>query len=138
MEQLSLPIVYITEKYKAGNCRTVMMLRFSSDIEIRDNPLETRAYRKWKVEAAVDNAIKSLDHRDIIVAVQVGRSGLGSRKFTSFCSSTNKQKRNAVIKETRRVEISKATFQMGEKSSRAKVELERALVVGTCSSKLPD
>ena len=119
MEQLSLPIVYITEKYKAGKCRTVMMLRFSSDIEIRDNPLETRAYRKWKVEAAVDNAIKSLDHRDIIVAVQVGRSGLGTRKFTSFCSSTNKQKRNAVIKETRRVEIIKGNIPDGREKQQS-------------------
>ena len=107
MGQLSLPIASIIEKYKAGNCRTVKMLGFSSDIEIRDKPLETRTNRKWKAEAAVDHAMNSPEHRDIIGAAQVSRCGLGTGKFTSVCSSTNKQKRDAVIKEIRRVEKEK-------------------------------
>ena len=37
----------------------------------------------------------SLKHRDIIGTIQVGRSGLGTGKFTSVCSSTNKQKRHS-------------------------------------------
>ena len=97
MARLSLPITSITEEYQTGKCQTVMILQFSSGIEICDNLPELQTYRKWKAEAAIDNAINSLEHRDIIGAVQVGRSRLGIGKFTSFCSSTNTQK--WVIKE---------------------------------------
>ena len=87
-----------------------------------------------KAGAAVDNALNSPEHRDIIGAAKVGKSALGTGKFTSFCSSTNKQKKNTVIKETIKglctssaVEPSRAMSQMGRKSGRVKVELERAL-----------
>ena len=88
-----------------------MTLRFSSDIEIRDNPPEIRTYRKLKAEAAIDNAINSLKPRDIRGTIQVGRSRLGTGKFTSVCSSTNKQKTDTVIKETGWVEQEKRYVQ---------------------------
>ena len=37
--QLQLPISSMVEEYKAAKVQTVMMLRFSNDNEIKENPL---------------------------------------------------------------------------------------------------
>ena len=46
VRSLSFPIVFITEAYKAGKCHTLMMLRFSTTIEITDTPPDVGIYRK--------------------------------------------------------------------------------------------
>ena len=73
------------------------MCQLSRNIEIRDNSPEILTYRKWKGEVTVD----------IIGNAQVGRSEIDTGKYTSFCSSTNKQKSDARIKETRQVDQKK-------------------------------
>ena len=54
---LQLPVTAITEIYKAGNVRTVMMLRESTDASIRDNPPTVNTARKWSAEAQTDAAL---------------------------------------------------------------------------------
>ena len=40
MNQLELPMASIVEEYKAAKFQTVMMLRFSNDAEVKENPPE--------------------------------------------------------------------------------------------------
>ena len=93
---LQLPLTSITKIYKAGKVRTVMMLRDSSDPEIRSNPPEVKTAKKWKAEDEVDNAISVLKHRDIVGSVQTDRKGIGSDPFKPFSAMTSKERRVAI------------------------------------------
>ena len=103
-QQLVLPIPSIFEEFKAGKVRTVLMLRYSKDNEIRENPPEVRTYRKWIAEQEVDRAISSLKHQDVVGLTQTGRSGFGLTPFKPFSMSKEKERRDAVIREVRRTE----------------------------------
>ena len=85
MEKLSLPIASIT--YKTGESHKVLMLRPFNDIEICDNLPEI--YKHTKRGKLGQQSVMLLT--DIVGVVQVV-----TRKFTSFCSSINKHKRDAV------------------------------------------
>ena len=63
---LQLALTTITEIYKAGKVRTVMMLRESADIEIRSNPPDVETAQKWNAENETNHLTSSLQHRDII------------------------------------------------------------------------
>ena len=102
--QLELPLTSIVEEYKAGKVRTVMMLRYSNDGAIRENPPEVRSGRKWKAEDATDDAISVLQHADIVGAVQESRTGFGLNAFKPFCMSSKKEKKDAVVKEIKKQE----------------------------------
>ena len=103
-QQLTLPIPSIFEEYKTGKFRTVMMLRYSKDDKISENPPEVRTFRKWNAEDEVNEAISRLRHQDIICSTKTGRSGLGVTQFKPFSQSNAKERRNAVVKEVRQVE----------------------------------
>ena len=70
---LQLPITSIVEIYKAGKVRTVMMLRESRDSEIYNNPPDVRIATKLKAENERDKIIASMEHRDIVGAIQRDR-----------------------------------------------------------------
>ena len=105
--QLKLPIASIVEEYKVSKVRTVMMLRFSNDPEIKDNPPEVRIGRKWRPEEATDNVICILNHADIVGASQDTRQGVGMQNFRPFCTSSQRQRRDAVVREIRKEEQEK-------------------------------
>ncbi|XP_066915397.1 uncharacterized protein [Clytia hemisphaerica] len=88
---LRMPFTAITEVYKTGKVRTVLMLRESNDSEIRTDPPTVRTGRKWKAEDEVDDIISSLKHRDIVGPVQCGRAGLGSNPFKPFSNMNKRQ-----------------------------------------------
>ena len=67
---LELPITSIVEEYKAGKVRTVMMLRYSKDQTIRDDPSDVRTGKRWQAEVEVNRAEEALKHKDIVGAVQ--------------------------------------------------------------------
>ena len=105
--QLSLPITSIVEEYKAGKVRTVMMLRYSKDSKIKENPPVVRTYRKWSAESEVDDIMSKLSHQDIVGYTQTGRSGLGVGKYKPFYAGNEKEKRDAVVTEVRKNEQEK-------------------------------
>ena len=104
---LELPITSIVEEYKAGKVRTVMMLRYSRDQTIRDDPPEVRTGKRWQAEVEVDRTEEALRHRDIMGAVQTGRKGFGLLDFKPYGMSSDKEKRDAVVAEVRRQEQEK-------------------------------
>ena len=97
-----MPLTAITEVYKTGKVRTVLMLRESKDPEISIDPPTVKTARKWKAEDEVDDIISSLKHRDIVGAVQSGRAGLGCNPFKPFSAMNKRERRevsNSVVKQ---------------------------------------
>ena len=48
---LRLPLAFtIVEEFKAGKVRTAMILHYSKDEKIRENPPEVRSGKKWIVD----------------------------------------------------------------------------------------
>ena len=109
---LELPITSIVEEYKAGKVRTVMMLRYSKDQCIREDPPEVRTGKRWAAEQEVDEAEAALRHKDIVGAVQSGRQGVGVNSFKPFCTSSDKERRDAVVAEVRRQEQEKGRLHL--------------------------
>ena len=64
--------------------KPLMILQYSNDEKISENPPEVRTYRKWKAENEVYNAISNLKFQDLLRVTQTGRSGLGTRKCKPF------------------------------------------------------
>ena len=101
---LQLPLTSIIEIYKAGKVRTVMMLRDSSDPEIRNNPPDVLTARKWRAERETDNIIADLKHRDIVGAVQRDRGGVGTDPFKPFSSMNTRERRLAASTKVKDIE----------------------------------
>ena len=118
---LKLPLISIAEEYKAGKVRTIMTLRYSKDIKIKDNPPEVRSGVKWNAEEEVNNLIEQLEHKDIVGSVQTNREGLGTRNFKPFRCGNRKEKTQAVVNELRSSEDDKR-----------KVSLVQCSVQGQC------
>ena len=106
---LYLPLTSITEIFKAGKVRTVMMLRESRDQEIRDDPPDVRTARKWKAEEATAEIISTLKHRDIVGAVQGtdAKAGVGCNPFKPFCTMNQKERRKAATECVATIEAEK-------------------------------
>ena len=94
---LQLPVTAITEIYKCGNIRTVMMLRESKDTSISSNPPTVNTARKWVAETETDQALAALKHRDIMGLTQTNRKGLGFGSFKPFVNMNQKERRDAVV-----------------------------------------
>ena len=104
---LQLPLTSISEIYKGGKVRTIMMLRDSRDPEIRIDPPEIKTARKWVAEAETDDMIADLRHQDIVGAVQTDRKGLGSNPFKPFSTMNVRERREAVSERLKKNEADK-------------------------------
>ena len=109
---LQLPITSIVEVYKSGKVRTVMMLRESKDSEVRDNPPDVRTGRKWKAEAATDEIVSILEHRDIIGSTQADRMGLGNGDFRPFKQMSQRERRMAATAQVRKLEAERREVEL--------------------------
>ncbi|KAL9976249.1 hypothetical protein ACROYT_G013521 [Oculina patagonica] len=128
--QLELPLASICEEYKAGKVRTVMILRYSKDQGIREEPPEVRTGKKWNAEEEVDKAMSSLKHGDIVGAVQSDRRGLGTYNFKPFCKSSAKERRDAVVNEVKRVECERRYVHLVQCSQQGQCLRWEELVIG--------
>ena len=78
---LQVAITSIVEEYKAGKVRTVMMLRYSKDQRIGEDPPEVSTGKRQSAEQEVDSAEAALRQKDIVGAVQPGRERVGVNHF---------------------------------------------------------
>ena len=99
---LQLPVTSVTEIYKSGKVRTVLMLKGSNDCEISCNPPEVRTAKKWNAEEEVEELISMLEHRDIIGAAQADRKGLGMNAFRPFSEMSTKERRTRICNEVKK------------------------------------
>ena len=113
---LDLPISSIVESYKCGKMRTVMMLRYSNDAVVRAAPPDIKTGRKWKAIEETDRRISALQHCDIVGATHSSTEGLGIRRFRTFSSLNPKERRDAVIDHTKRVEEEKRYVRLVQSS----------------------
>ena len=104
---LQLPVTAVTEIFKAGKVRTIMMLRESKDHEIRCNPPHVKTARKWNAEEETDKIISALEHGDIVGSTQSGREGLGCRAFKPFAAMNRRERREAASNLTKKREAEK-------------------------------
>lgn len=104
---LELPLTAITELYKQGKVRTVMMLKDSKDDTIRSDPPKVKTARKWNAEFETEDIISELQHRDIVGASQDDRAGLGKNPFKPFSTMRGAEKRNAICATVKKREDEK-------------------------------
>ena len=98
---LELPLASISEIYRQGKIRTVMMLRESKDESIRLNPPQVKTARKWVAEVEADDIISELQQRDIVGAAQCHRAGLGTTLFKPFSTMNPSERRKSVSNAVR-------------------------------------
>ncbi|XP_076155592.1 uncharacterized protein LOC143138965 [Alosa pseudoharengus] len=102
--QLQLPFSSVVEEFKVAKCRVAMMLRDSKDEQVSNAGVTTRTGRKWAADTAVRQAESSLELRDIIGNVCMGRQGLGTSHFTQWRKASIQQRREMVQAEVRHQE----------------------------------
>ena len=115
------------------------------DQVIREDPPEVRTGSRWVAEKEVEKAEVALKHRDIVGAVQSGRQGLGVNSFKPFCQSSDKERRDAVVREVRRQEQEKGClhlvglhFELTGGNGGHETWLEGTLEVGASQNQFPD
>uniref|UniRef100_A0A3B4XDA6 Reverse transcriptase domain-containing protein n=1 Tax=Seriola lalandi dorsalis TaxID=1841481 RepID=A0A3B4XDA6_SERLL len=102
---LELPLKSISLRYKQEKTRLVLEMRDSTDHLIRGAKVPIRTGRKWKAPVELENAISSLQYKEVMGAAQTGRSGLGWTAPRQFWSKATKRQRNTmVVDEVTRVE----------------------------------
>jgi hypothetical protein len=102
---LELPIKSISLGYKQEKARLELELKNSADPLIRSANTPIRTGRKWKAQAEVDRAITSLQHREVMEAVQTSRAGMGWGAAQQFWSkATKRQQKTIVVDEITRLE----------------------------------
>ena len=113
---LDLPIPSIVQSYKCGKVRTVIMLCYSNDAVVRAAPPYIKTGRKWKATEETDRRISALQHCDFVGATQSSSEGLGIRRFRPFPSFNRKERRDAVVDQTKRVEEEKRYVRLVQSS----------------------
>ncbi|KAL0968221.1 hypothetical protein UPYG_G00263980 [Umbra pygmaea] len=102
---LELPIKSISIGYKQEKALLVLELKNSADPLIRSANVPICTGRKWKAQAEVDHAISSLQHREVMKAVQSSRAGLGwGAAQQPWSKATRRQQKTMVVDEITRLE----------------------------------
>ena len=113
---LELPTVSLVEQFKCGKVRTVMMLRDSSDYSISGNPPRLNTLKQWSAEDATDDALSTLQHKDIVGAVCSKSRGLGNEDFKPSYKMSTKERRDAVILEVKQREAGRRHLKLIQSS----------------------
>ncbi|KAI8517878.1 hypothetical protein Bbelb_038950 [Branchiostoma belcheri] len=102
---LTLPINSVTEEYKLDKVRMTLELMWSKDNAVKAAYRRQKTGRKWNPEEAINQAISRLKHRDIVGAVQRGRTGLGWGERTQrWERATQTERKQLVVEEVKRME----------------------------------
>ncbi|XP_078665283.1 uncharacterized protein LOC144907786 [Branchiostoma floridae x Branchiostoma belcheri] len=102
---LTLPINSVTEEYKLDKVRMTLELMWSKDNAVKAAYRRQKTGRKWNPEEVINQAISRLKHRDIVGAVQRGRTGLGWGERTQrWERATQTERKQLVVEEVKRME----------------------------------
>ena len=97
--KLVLPMTSITEEFKVTKAKLHLTLHYSADPVISNVAPEVKSGRKWQAAGAVEEAISSLQHKEIVGATQAGRQGLGSQEQVWWSRAQGKSRRELVAVE---------------------------------------
>ena len=101
---IRLPYSSVVEEVKVARARTQVMLDTSSDSCIKNANIVLDCGRKWKVSEAVADARVKLKLQDIAGIANIGREGLGSYHRQYYRGSSEREKKQLVIKKIREAE----------------------------------
>ncbi len=102
---LQLPLKSINLGYKQEKTRLVFELKESRGKAVKTAWVTTHTGRRWRAQQEVDQAINSLQHKEVMGRVQHSRAGLGWGEPVQFWSKvTSKQRKSMVVEEVLRVE----------------------------------
>lgn len=85
---LELPMKSISLGYKQEKARPVLEVKDSLDPLVSSAKVPIQTGHKWKVQEEVHQAISSLQHREVMELVQIGRANLGWGTPQQFWSKT--------------------------------------------------
>ncbi|GAA6088619.1 uncharacterized protein LOC109140547, partial [Tachysurus ichikawai] len=98
---LQLPLKSIEEEFKVLRVREVLQYRESRDPKVSGAGVVVKTGRKWRSEAAVDQAESRLSHGVLVGALARGRAGLGTFQGPRFDKAWGKERRQLVQGEVR-------------------------------------
>ena len=101
---IRLPYSSIVEEVKVARVRTKVMLETSQDVCIKNADIVLDSGRKWKVSEAVADARVKLKMQDIAGIANIGREGIGINHRQYFKGSTEKVKKQLIVKKIREEE----------------------------------
>ena len=101
--KLTLPLKSIEEEFKVLRAREVLQFRESADSKVSGAGVAVKTGRKWRAEAAVEQAESRLRHRVLVGTVARGRAGLGTLISPRFDKARGKERRQLVQNEVRAV-----------------------------------
>ena len=93
----------IEEEFKVLRAREVLQFRESADSKVSGAGVAVKTGRKWRAEAAVEQAESRIRHRVLVGTVARGRAGLGTIASPRFDKARGKERRQLVQNEVRAV-----------------------------------
>lgn len=96
--KLRLPLKSIEEEFKVLRAREVLQFRESTDPKVSGAGVAVKTGRKWRAEAAVEQAESRLRHGVLVGAVTRGRAGLGTIATPCYDKARGKEQRQLVQK----------------------------------------
>ena len=115
--RLRLPFSSLTEEFRVTKARNMVTFQESTDPCIRGAEIEVDAGRKANTKEEVREAKLRLKQQEIIGITNKGREGLGMRKSEHFSQSSNKTRRDLIVRTIREKEEEKRTIKMTELSN---------------------
>lgn len=99
--KLALLLKSIEEEFKVLHAREVLQLHESTDPEVSGAGVAVQTGRKWRAEAAVEQAEARLRHRVLLGTLARGRAGLGTSAPPCFDKAWGKEQRQLVQNKVR-------------------------------------
>ena len=99
--KLKLPYSSLTEEFKAAKARNLVTLQESKDECIRNANIVVDAGRKAKTSDSVEDAKSRLRIQELVGVPNKGKEGLGMKRRQYYSSSSNKAKRDMIVRSVR-------------------------------------
>ncbi|KAI8482700.1 hypothetical protein Bbelb_395800 [Branchiostoma belcheri] len=96
---LSLPLSSIAEEYKVAKVQLVLELEESQDPAVKAVNTNISTGKKWSAKETISQAVSRLQHKDLVGAVQLGRTGLGWGERTHRWSNANSRERRQLSQQ---------------------------------------
>ena len=102
--KLKMPFTSLTEDFKVSKVRNLVTFQESNDPCIKGAEIEVDEGRKANTRKEIEEAKSKLRIQEITGIPNIGREGLGTRKAQYYSKSSDKERRQMIIKAVREKE----------------------------------
>ncbi|KAI8490806.1 hypothetical protein Bbelb_315990 [Branchiostoma belcheri] len=88
-----------TKEYKVAKVQLVLELEESQDPAVKAVNTNISTGKKWSAKETISQAVSRLQHKDLVGAVQLGRTGLGWGERTHRWSNANSRERRQLSQQ---------------------------------------